>query len=279
MALEKSGDILRDAYKDGYGVAMFNAFNYETVKLAIQKAEELQKPVLIGFYPGWRHFIDYSVLAGIVKNCASKVKVPIGMHLDHCTDFNEIMRAMKEGFTSVMYDGSILPFEENVKNTIEVVKAAKSLGVDVEAELGHVGAASDLDSFTDSSKFTSVHDAELFLDKTGCSSLAVAVGNAHGDYSRLPNLDLERIAEISQAVKIPLVLHGGSGIPEEQVGEAVKCGIAKMNVATDYFSAYYRAVKTYDSKPESHKNMYSCAVGTQPDILMFLENIINVMNP
>ena len=279
MALEKSGAILREGLKKGYGVVAANVFNYETIKFAIEKAEELGKPLIIGFYPGWKDFIDVDVVAEITKACARKVKVPIGLHLDHSTDFAEIIQAMKAGYSSVMYDGSVLPFDENVKNTAEVVRVAKTLDIDVEAELGHVGSAAEVSDFEDAAKFTSPEDAAVFLERTGCSSLAVAVGNAHGNYVQLPNLDIARIQAIKEAVEIPLVLHGGSGIPDDQVQAAVKVGIVKMNVATEYHNVYYRAVMDYDRIEGKAKDMYFCSCDIKPGVSDFLEYKINLLNP
>ena len=280
MALQKTGDILREAHKSGYGVAATNVFNYETIKLSILKADELQKPVIIGFYPGWKSYIALDVVAEITKACAKKVKVPVGLHLDHSIDYAEIVQAMMVGFSSVMYDGSALPFEENVKNTAEVVKAAKALNIDVEAELGRVGNAAVLSDFKDSSKFTSPEDALLFVEQTGCNSLAIAVGNAHGNYTKLPNLDISRIQAINFALTdVPLVLHGGSGIPDDQVQEAVKAGIAKMNVATEYHNAYYRAVMKYSKLEDKPQDMYFCSNDIREDMLKFLEYKINLLNP
>ena len=279
MAFEKSGDIVRDAYKKGYGLAAINAFNYESISLAIQKADKINKPILIGFYPGWKTFIELDVVAEITKVCAKKAKVPVGLHLDHCMDFKEIMQAIQVGFTSVMYDGSSLPFEENIKNTHEVVKVASTLGIDVEAELGRVGAASNAADFEDSSKFTKPEDAKEFVERTGCSSLAVAVGNAHGDYIREPKLDIPLIKALNEATNIPLVLHGGSGIPDDQVQAAVKVGIAKMNVATEYFNAYYKAIMDYDKLENKPKSMYACACDIRDDISNFLDYKIRLLNP
>ena len=277
MALEKTRDILRHAHENNYGVAAFNVFNYETIHLAIRQAEALGKPIIIGFYPGWRSFIGLETVAAIAKASARDVKVPIGLHLDHCQDFAVIMQAMHVGFLSVMYDGSSLPFDENVKNTKEVVKAAAALDIGVEAELGAVGSASKVEDFADASKFTGVTQAREFYEQTRCHSLAVAVGNAHGNYVQEPKLDLPRIKAISQATGIPLVLHGGSGIPDAQVKEAVKCGIAKMNVATEYHHAYYRAVENY-MKPGVRRCMYSCSKAVQPEICEFLTYKINLLN-
>lgn len=279
MAMEKTGDILRDAFRKGYGIAAMNIFNYETIKWAVMKAEEINKPLVVAFYPGWKGHLGIDIVADIVKGCAKNVKIPVGLHLDHSSDFGEIMCAMMAGYSSVMYDGSVLPFEENVKNTAEVVRAAKTLGIDVEAELGHVGLADNADNFEDTAKFTDPKSAAEFLERTGCSSLAVAVGNAHGNYVRQPNLDIPRIKAIKEAINIPLVLHGGSGIPDEQVQEAVKCGIAKMNVATEYHQAYYRAVIDYDKLEGKAKDMYFCSVDIESEVLKFLDYKIKLLNP
>ncbi|MCL2427272.1 MAG: class II fructose-bisphosphate aldolase [Oscillospiraceae bacterium] len=278
MPLEKTGDILRHAYTQGYGVAAFNIFNYETIHLAIQEAENQQKPVIIGFYPVWQSYISLDVVSAITHACAKTVGIPVGLHLDHCDDFAVITKAMQIGFSSVMYDGSHLPFDENVKNTQNVVKAAHALGIDVEAELGAVGDASNIEDFADRDKFTTVEQAIEFYEKTNCNSLAVAVGNAHGNYIQEPTLDLPRIEAISKALNIPLVLHGGSGIPDDQVQEAVKRGIAKMNVATEYHHAYYLAVKEY-MQVSNTTNMYNCANDTQTSIREFLACKINLLHP
>ena len=279
MALEKTGDILRDAFKKGYGVIATNIFNYETISHTIKKAEEINKPVIIAFYPGWHTYIELDVVVEITKLCANRVKVPVGLHLDHCMDFAGIMQAMHVGFSSVMYDGSTLPFEENIKNTADVVRVAKTLNIDVEAELGHVGAASRTEDFEDTAKFTRPEDAKEFVERTGCSSLAVAVGNAHGNYVRLPNLDIPRIKTIKEIVNIPLVLHGGSGIPDEQVKAAVKAGIAKMNVGTDYHNIYYKAIMDYDKLEGKRKSMFFCSTEIRQDIFDFLDYKIKLLYP
>ena len=276
MALEKSGDILRNAYKNKTAVIAFNVLNYEMIRLAVQKAEEIQKPILIACYPGFKDMIAIEAVAEITKVCAKNVKIPVGLHLDHCTDYNELVQAMYMGYSSVMYDGSMLPFDENVNNTAEVVKVAQALGIDVEAELGHVGSAAQASDFSNSAKFTSPEDAELFFERTGCSSLAVAVGNAHGRYVQTPNLDLDRIEKISKRLNIPLVLHGGSGIPDEQVKEAVKRGIAKMNVGTEYFHTFYNSLETRVMSGKNPKDMLDSAAQIRADVLSYLENKISL---
>ena len=279
MALEKAGDIVRDAYKKGVGVPAFNVLNNEMIKLVIHQAEVLQKPVLIACYPGFKDMIAIDVVADVTKAYAKKVKVPVGLHLDHSTDYAETVQAMNMGYSSVMYDGSALSFEENVKNTAEVVKVAKTLDVDVEAELGHVGSAEEASDFSDSAKFTSPKDAAVFLERTECSSLAVAVGNAHGSYVQQPNLDLDRIQTISKMLQIPLVLHGGSGIPDEQIKGAIRRGIAKINVGTELFHTYFRAMETYSMCDTNAKGMHDATELRHRSVLAYLESKINLMNP
>lgn len=243
MPLEKVSTILKDASIKGYGVVGFNAFNFESIAWIIETAEEENTPVIAMLYPSKSKHIPYSTFAAITKDLASKARIPVGLHLDHCTSFTEIMGAIASGFTSVMIDGSALPFDENVKATAEVVKSAHAMGVDVEAELGRVGFAANSKDFTDSRGFTDPGEAAEFVELTGVDSLAVAIGSAHGNYVATPKLDLGRLEEISKAVKVPLVLHGGTGIPDEQIRKAVKLGIRKLNVGTGYSQIQYDKAK------------------------------------
>ncbi|MCL2773056.1 MAG: class II fructose-bisphosphate aldolase [Oscillospiraceae bacterium] len=278
MSFEKPGDIVREAYKNKYGVVAFNAFNYEAMKFVIEAADQVGKPVLIQHYPGWYDYISFETAVEMAKSLAKKAKVPVGLHLDHCYDIDLLKHAMRAGFMSVMCDGSKMPFDDNIKFTKETVKAAKEFGADVEAELGNIGSAANISDYADKSKFTDPDDALRFLNETGIFSLAVAVGNAHGNYAVLPNLDLPRIKTISESLKIPLVLHGGSGIPDEQLKEAVKCGIAKVNVCTDYFRAFYDAVKIYVNDDKKSKDIFACMIASQKDVTKFLVDKINVLN-
>jgi len=278
MSFEKTGDIVREAYKNKYGVCSFNIFNYETAKFAVEAAEQAGKPVIVQLYPGFHTYMSFEVTVEIVKSLAKNAKVPVGLHLDHCTDIDLLIHTVKTGFMSVMYDGSKLPFEENIKTTKEVVKTAKAFGADVEAELGNIGSAANIAEYTDESKFTDPDDALRFSTETGVFSLAVAVGNAHGNYAALPNLDFPRIKKINDNLKIPLVLHGGSGIPDDQLQEAVKCGIAKINVATEYFRAFYDNVKIYVTDDANRKDIFSCMKAVMPDTTNFLVDKINLLN-
>ena len=276
MSFEKTGDIIREAYKNKHGIASFNICNYETIKFAIDAAEQAEKPVIVQLYPGFQDYISFEITAEITKLYAGKAKVPVGLHLDHCYDIEMLKYAMRSGFMSVMYDGSKLSFEENIKNTKEVVKAAKEFGADVEAELGCIGNAANVNEYNDRSKFTDPDDALELYNETGILSLAVAVGNAHGNYADVPELDIERIKTISDKLKTPLVLHGGSGIPDGQLREAVKNGIAKINVATEYFKAFYDAVGTYING-EGREDIFACVKAAQPDTNKFLVDKINVL--
>ena len=278
MSYEKTGDIIRDAYKNKYGVASFNIFNYETIKFAAEAAKQAGKPVIVQLYPGFSDYMSFETTVEITKSIAKNANVPIGLHLDHCYDMEELKSAMRAGFTSVMYDGSKLSFEENVKNTREAVKAAKEYKADVEAELGNIGSAANAAEYTDESGFTDPEDALILLNETGISSLAIAAGNAHGNYAVLPNLDIPRIKKISENLKIPLVLHGGSGIPDLQLREAVSSGIAKINVATEYFKAFFDAVRTYVSN-DNREDIFSCMRSAQKETVGFLADKINVLNP
>jgi ketose-bisphosphate aldolase len=276
MGYEKTGDIIKDAYKNKYGVAAFNAFNYETMKFAVEAADKAGKPVILQHYPGWYDYISFETAAEITKSLAKKAKVPVGLHLDHCNDLEIIGHAMKSGFSSVMYDGSKLPFEENMKTTKAAVKAALEFGADVEAELGSIGSAADVAQYTDARLFTDPEDAKRFFDETGILSLAIAVGNAHGSYAKLPSLDFSRIETISEKLKTPLVLHGGSGTPDDQLRRAVLCGISKINVATDYFKAFYGSIKTYADEKAGGGDIFSCMKYSQKKAAEFLTGKINL---
>ena len=274
MGYEKTGDIIRDAHKNKYGVAAFNAFNYETMKFAVEAAEASGKPVILQHYPGWYDYISFETTAAIVKSLAKKTKVPVGLHLDHCGDLGTIRHALESGFLSVMYDGSKLPFEQNIENTKAVVEMARVYGADLEAELGNIGSAANVAEYTDASLFTDPDDAERFFEETGILSLAVAVGNAHGSYARLPSLDFWRIETIGKKLNTPLVLHGGSGIPEEQLQRAIQCGISKINVATDYFRLVYGAIKDYAARDGG--DIFSCMRAMQKEAEKFLTEKINL---
>ena len=230
MPKAKVKDILTYATENKFGVAAINTLNIETVKYVIEAAERERVPIIVQFYPGFSDYTDLKYLAFAACDMAEKASIPVGVHLDHSVTYEIAVGGIRDGFPSVMIDGSTKPFQENVELTKNVVRVAKVFGIDVEAELGHVGNGDNIDAIDNTNYYTKVEDAVRFVEQTGCDSLAIAVGNAHGPYVKTPNLDLERIYAIRKKVNIPLVLHGCSDIPEEQIKEAVNLGDRKSVV-------------------------------------------------
>lgn len=222
-------EILDIAEKGGFAVPAFNVYNMETVMGAIEAAEEAKAPVILQSYS--RLFKEGSAfyLAPIILKAAESASVPVCFHLDHGAGELEVTRALRYGCTGIMIDASALDFEDNIAMTKKIVDTCGYLGVPVEGELGHVGTVND----TSMDEFTNVAEAKTFVEKTGVAALAVLVGTAHGRYKKPPKLDIERIADIKKATGIPLVLHGGSGIPDDQIVASIKAGIRKINFGTD----------------------------------------------
>lgn len=227
-------DILLPAKKGGYGVGFFNAVNVEMARAIIETAEKLHAPVMVGTAEVLLPAMDLVRVAEYLIPMAKQASVPVCVHYDHGLTFERCMEALKLGFTSVMYDCSTESYEGNVKKVAEMVKICHAMGVTVEGELGHVGdnaGAGKLENPGD--YFTDPDMAVDFVQKTGVDSLAVAVGNAHGDYVFPPKLDFERIDVISKKTNLPLVLHGGSGLADDDFRTAVKLGVSKVNIFTD----------------------------------------------
>ena len=222
-------EILDIAEKGKFAVPAFNVYNMETVMGVFEAAEELNAPVIIQSYSRLFTNKEAYFLAPIVLAAAKKAKVPVCFHLDHGAGYKEVAKAVRYGASGVMIDGSAYDFEKNVEMTKNVCEICNALDIPVEGELGHVGSVND-DSM---GEFTKVDEAEEFVKRTDVSALAVLVGTAHGRYKKAPKLDIERIRDIKEAVKIPLVLHGGSGVPDDQLLSAVDAGIRKSNFGTD----------------------------------------------
>jgi tagatose 1,6-diphosphate aldolase GatY/KbaY len=242
MPLVTSKEMLLKAQKGGYAVGAFNAENMEMVKAIIQAAEELKAPVMIQTTPSTVKYGTVETYAAIVAAEAAKASVPVCLHLDHGSSFELAMQAMHAGYTSVMIDGSKLDFEANIAETKRVADVAKALDIPCEAELGKVGGKED-DLEAEADTNTDPQEAKEFVERTGVTSLAVAIGTAHGFYVGTPVLDKERLSEIREVVDIPLVLHGASGLSDEDVMDCVKRGICKVNFATELRAAYSKAVK------------------------------------
>lgn len=237
-------EVLLPARAGGYAVGFFNAVNVEMARAVIDAAEELRAPVMIGTAEVLLPTTELSLVADYLIPMAREAAVPVCVHFDHGLSFERCMEAVKRGFTSVMYDCSTSDYEENVSKTADMVRIAHALGATVEAELGHVGDNEGAGKLTDpSAYFTDPACARDFVRRTGVDSLAVAVGNAHGAYKLPPKLDFDRISAIAEATGIPLVLHGGSGIPDEGFRRAVSLGICKVNIFTDLDSAGKRGIE------------------------------------
>ena len=232
--LVNMNDILLPAKEGGYGVGFFNAVNVEMARAVIETAEELHAPVMVGTAEVLLPAMELELVADYLIPMAKKAKVPVCVHYDHGLTFERCMEALKLGFTSVMYDCSTLSYEENIERVAEMVKICHAMGVTVEAELGHVGDNAGAGKLERPEDYYTDPDTALdYVRRTGADSLAVAVGNAHGDYAFLPKLDFDRIRTISQKTNLPLVLHGGSGLADDDFRKAVKLGVSKINIFTD----------------------------------------------
>ncbi len=227
--------VLNLAEEGNFCIPAFNVYNMETVMGVIAAAEEMRAPIIMQVYPRLMKEETGYYLSPSIIAAAKKATVPVCFHLDHGPSELETTRSLRYGATGIMLDGSTLPFEENIALTKRVVETCKFVDVQVEGELGHVGTTSD----SEMDEFTTPQDAKKFVEETGVACLAVAVGTAHGRYSKPPKLDIDRIKAIRKATNnTALVLHGGSGVPDEEIKKAVKSGIRKMNFATDICYAF-----------------------------------------
>ncbi len=239
--------IIAMAEEGNYCIPAFNVYNIETVMGVIAAAEEERAPVIIQVYP---RLINEEVgyyLAPVIIAAAHKATVPVCFHLDHGPDEISAQRALRWGATGIMYDGSVHPFAENVANTKHMLDVCNAINVGVEGELGHVGSVND----EAMDEFTSPEEAAEFVKQAPVTCLAVLVGNAHGHYKKPPKLDIERVKAIREATGgTPLVLHGGSGIPDDQVKAAIRAGIRKMNIGTDVCCAFADGTKASLDDPK-----------------------------
>ncbi len=243
MPLVTTERMLQEAQKGGYAVGAFNVENMEMIIAAAEAADELGAPIMLQTTSSTVRYASVNQFYANVRAIADKVSVPVAMHLDHGDSFDLAMQALRAGYTSIMIDGSHYDFEQNVALTKSVVTAARPNGIPVEAELGKVGGKED-DLEVEDAGYTDPLEAKEFVHKTGISSLAVAIGTAHGFYAGVPKLDIERLKEIRKHVDIPLVLHGASGLSDEDVLKCIKEGICKVNFATELRVAFSNGVKS-----------------------------------
>ena len=229
-------EILDMAEKGNFAIPAFNVYNMETVMGVIRAAERQNAPVILQNYSRLVTNEEGYFLAPIILAAAEKASVPVCYHLDHGASEVEVMRCLRYGATGIMIDKSALSIEENIAVTKNVVELCDAVGVAVEGEIGHVGSAANGDEQT--TEYTTVEEAKTFVEGTGVAALAIAVGTAHGRYKKAPKLAIERIAEIHKEVEVALVLHGGSGVPDEEIKASIAAGIRKINFGTDLCYAF-----------------------------------------
>lgn len=246
--------ILQDARRGRYAVGAFNCLSLEHVMGAIQAAEELKSPIILQLAEVQFPCAPMELMAPVYLEAARRASVPVAVHLDHGQSLETCVKAIQLGFNSVMFDGAELSFEENVRQTAEIVRIAHAAGVDVEAEMGRVGDTGFGGEGTGEATpdvFTDVDESAEFIRLTGVEALAIAIGNLHGRYVATPKLNIERLKEIASRNELPLVLHGGSGTSEEDFKACIHNGICKINVATALQMAVTDAVRKYLSENES----------------------------
>lgn len=234
-------EILQDAELGRYGVGLFNILSLEMARGIIAAAEEQRSPLILGVAQVHLPSIPLEYASLLMGKIARDATVPVCLHFDHGTDYDAIAQALKAGFSSVMYDGSALPYEENISNTAQVVRMAHAMGASVEAELGHVGGGEDGKDDGHRQQYTQVEQVKDYLERSGVDALAVAIGTAHGPYRVQPQLDIDRLAQIYAVSSKPLVLHGGSGLSNEDFRNTIANGIRKVNICTEMCLAAHQA--------------------------------------
>ncbi|MFW5981941.1 MAG: class II fructose-1,6-bisphosphate aldolase [Halanaerobiaceae bacterium] len=263
MNLVPMAEILNKANDEGYAVGGFNINNMEFLQGIIWAAEEMKSPLILQTSEGALRYIGMDYVMGMVEAATKNTSVPVALHLDHGSTFDSIMQCIRNGYSSVMIDGSHHPYEENIALTKKVVEAAHAVGVSVEAELGKLGGVED-DVSVDAkdATFTDPAEAEEFVERTGVDALAIAIGTAHGVYSGDPELDFDRLKTIKERIKIPVVLHGASGVPEEDVKKSVSLGVNKVNVNTDFQQAFNEKIREiFTNDPDVYDPRKFCGPG------------------
>ncbi|MBQ4110510.1 MAG: class II fructose-bisphosphate aldolase [Clostridia bacterium] len=248
--------VLKDAQKNRYAVGLFNTTDMEMLQGVIEAAEETKSPVIIGTAEVLLPYGELKLLSPSVVEAAKRASVPVVVHYDHGLTFDRCIEALQLGYSSIMFDGSANPYDENIAQTKEIVKIAHSMGATVEGEIGHVGQANDSDN-DKADLYTTVEQAKSYIAATGVDALAISIGTAHGKYITKPQLDLNRLAEIREAVDTPLVLHGGSGLSDDDFRNCVKGGIAKINIYTDLCIAGEKASRNKLDNCEPYTGMNS----------------------
>ncbi|HOO56336.1 MAG TPA: class II fructose-bisphosphate aldolase family protein [bacterium] len=246
MSLKTNRELLTHAKENGYAVGAFNVNNLEQVLAVIEAAEEEKAPAIIAVSEGALKYAGDAFFFEAVPRMAREASVPLSVHLDHGKNFDFIVRCVVGGFSSVMFDGSSLPFDENVSMTKRVVEIAHPAGISVEGEIGHVGGSEiGVDSTSDEELLTVPGEALEFVKQTGIDNVAVAIGTVHGMRKQTARLDLERLEQIASVVPVPIVLHGASGVPDEIYPEVIKRGIHKINIGTELQKTFSHGIRSF----------------------------------
>lgn len=253
LGIVSTTPMLKTAKANKHGVVAFNVHSFDSIFWVLEAAADLRSPVILQTTVGTVKALGAKNIVEVTRVASEHFQVPTGLHLDHCTDYQVIKEAIRAGYSSVMIDASMYPFEENVARTNEVMALAQSLEVNVEAELGKVGGVEeDIVVAEEDAKKAVPEECKRFVELTGVPTLAPAIGTAHGIYKGKPNIDFKRIARIAELVDVPLVLHGGSAVPDEDVRRCVSLGMAKVNVSTELKNAYSAAIRDhFSSNPNS----------------------------
>ncbi len=268
-------NLLKKAQKERYAVPHFNTSNLEITKAIISAANKLNSPIILGTSEGEAEYLGPKYIAAIAKAASEEVEIPIALHLDHGKSLEFALKCLKSGYSSIHIDGSDLPFEKNVELTSKVTKAAHKVGIPVEGELGHVAGHSilhkeEIKTATYETLLTNPTRALKFVKMTGIDSLAVSIGTAHGIYKQEPRLDFNRLEKIRNLTKIPLVLHGGSGIPKADIKKAIKLGICKININTELRLAFTQSLKEFFTKNPDEIVPYNIF----PDVIEAVEKVV-----
>ena len=257
MALYTMKELLKDSQEKKYGIGFFNAVNMEMLRAYISAAEEMNSPIIVGTAESLLTYADFDWIAPLMIEKAREAKVPVAVHLDHTYHFETLMKALRAGFGSIMYDGTRGDHQSNVETSRKIAEIAHPMGVGVECELGSVGGLSDETGHEDEMVYTKPEDALEFVEQTGIDFLAVSIGTCHGVYKATPKLDIPRLEKIRATVDVPLVLHGGSGLSDDDFRNTIRGGISKVNVYTDVLLAGRQAL--IDNSDKNYTDMCKCA--------------------
>lgn len=252
MSIVTNKQLMDRAREENYAVPAFNTNNLEYIQAILQAATEMHSPVIISAAKEEVDYMNGDVFVGIVRTLAERLPIPASIHLDHGPSYDEVVRCLRYGFTSVMYDGSALPVEENIANTRKVVEAAHACGVPVEGEIGVIGQNEEgpEGAKTETMALADPDHCEQFVAETGVDCFAAGIGNAHGFYKGKPELQFDLLQEIERRTGVPLVLHGGTGIPVEDIRKAITMGIAKINFSTVMRSGFIKKLhETLNADP------------------------------